>query len=210
MSELRTKYQETIAWAQEIGMSQIGASGLGPAFHHGAAALQGMSLTTSMDAVKRAADEYNHIAEASAKAGLQQLLHGEFFELSQVDGRLAYQVLLDLLDPNLVKMQFHMQMMPILGDPVMYFNRYPGRFLSMHLQGVDLNAPSPPRPDPGTPLEAIMKQWRTTPQLAVGRDSVDWVKLFAAAKTGGVKNYFVEQDWELTVQSVAYLKTLSI
>jgi len=29
-------------------------------------------------------------------------------------------------------------------------------------------------------------------------------------KTGGVKNYFVEQSWELTRQSVADLKTLKV
>jgi sugar phosphate isomerase/epimerase len=45
---------------------------------------------------------------------------------------------------------------------------------------------------------------------AVGKGSIDWVKTFTAAKTGGVKNYFVEQNWELTQQSVAYLKTLTV
>ena len=45
--------------------------------------------------------------------------------------------------------------------------------------------------------------------VAVGKDSLDWSKIFAAAKTGGVKNYFVEQNWDLTVQSVAYLKALN-
>jgi hypothetical protein len=46
--------------------------------------------------------------------------------------------------------------------------------------------------------------------LAVGKDTVDWPKIFAAAKTGGVKNYFIEQAWDLTVQSAAYLKTLNV
>ncbi len=36
------------------------------------------------------------------------------------------------------------------------------------------------------------------------------MKTFTAAKTGGVKNYFVEQTWELTQKSVAYLKTLEV
>ncbi|HUB33759.1 MAG TPA: hypothetical protein VMA31_12040, partial [Bryobacteraceae bacterium] len=47
-------------------------------------------------------------------------------------------------------------------------------------------------------------------QLAVGQDSLDWKKIFTAAKTGGLTNYFVEQSWDLTVQSVAYLKTLNV
>jgi sugar phosphate isomerase/epimerase len=67
----------------------------------------------------------------------------------------------------------------------MYFTKYPGRFLSMHLQGVAGD---------------------TT--VAVGKDGLDWPGIFKAAKTGGVKNYFIEVSWDLTVPSVAYLKTL--
>ena len=37
-----------------------------------------------------------------------------------------------------------------------------------------------------------------------------WVKTFTAAKVGGVRNYFVEQSWELTQPSVAYLKNLKV
>jgi len=101
----------------------------------------------------------------------------------------------------------------------MYFTKYPGRFVSMHLQGVDLNPPAPPAasadpPAPGAPTGGQAARGgrggRGGPQVAVGKDSLDWAKIFAAAKTGGVKNYFVEQNWDLTVQSVAYLKTLNV
>ena len=44
----------------------------------------------------------------------------------------------------------------------------------------------------------------------MGEGSIDWVKTFNAARTGGVENYFVEQSWELTKRSVAYLKTLKV
>ena len=43
-----------------------------------------------MEVVKRAAEEYNGIAEAAAKAGIQQFLHDERFEMSKVDGRLTF------------------------------------------------------------------------------------------------------------------------
>ena len=46
--------------------------------------------------------------------------------------------------------------------------------------------------------------------LAVGEDTVDWPKVFTAAKIGGLKNYFIEQSWELTVKSAAYLKALNV
>ena len=46
--------------------------------------------------------------------------------------------------------------------------------------------------------------------MAVGEDSVDWPAVFTAAKIGGLKNYFIEQTWELTQKSAAYLKTLTV
>ncbi len=189
LEELRHRQEQSIAWAHDIGMTQMGTASLDGKVENG---------VTTMDIVKRLAEEYNKIGERAAKAGMQQFLHDERFEMSKVDGRLTYEVLLELLDPNLVMMQFQMSAMRVVGDPVMYFTKYPGRFISMHLQGVDLNAPLPGRGQHGAP------------QVAVGKDSLDWPKIFEAAKTGGVKNYFVEQSWELTVAGVAYLKTLNV
>lgn len=188
LSELRNKQQESIAWAHEIGMTQMGTASLNGHVENG---------TTTMDEVKRAADEYNRIAAEAANAGIQQFLHDERFEMSKVEGRVVYAVLLERLDPKLVKMQFQMSAMPAVGDVVMYFTKYPGRFLSMHLQGVEKSAPG-----------SAGSRGARTPGVAVGKDGLDWPGIFAAARTGGVKNYFVEQSWDLTVQSVAYLKTL--
>jgi len=199
LRELRTRQEQAIAWAKDIGMTQMGTASLNGQVQNGA---------TTMEIVKRAADEYNRIGETAAKAGIQQFLHDENFEMARVDGRLVYEVLLELLDPKLVKMQFQMSAMRVVGDPVMYFTKYPGRFVSIHLQGVNLN---PPEAAPGGEQGARGgRGGRGGPQLAVGKDSVDWAKVFAAAKTGGVKNYFVEQNWDLTIQSVAYLKTLNV
>jgi hypothetical protein len=75
----------------------------------------------TMDSIRKAADEYNKIGGEAAKAGLQQVLHDEGFEMSKVEGedRVTYQVLLELLDPQLVKMQFQMSAMRVVGDPVL-------------------------------------------------------------------------------------------
>ena len=183
MEEMRTDQQRMIAWAKDIGMTQMGVATLADGPKDG---------KTTMDAVKRAADEYNRIGETAAAAGIVQFLHDEQFEAAHADGRLVYEVLIERLEPKYVKLQYQMSAMPQVGDVVGYFTKYPGRFISMHLQGVDLKAANP------------------RAQLAVGKDGVDWAKVFAAAKTGGVQNYFVEQSWDLTVQSVAYLKTLNV
>jgi sugar phosphate isomerase/epimerase len=196
MGELRKSQEKSIEWAKQIGITQMITASLGDG--------NGGSNPT-LDQVKRAAEEYNRIAAVAAKAGLQQGLHNEGFELSKVDGKRTYDLLFDLLDPKLVKFQFQMSTITEGFIAAEYFLMYPGRFFSMHLQDVDMNTPAP-SPE-GAPAR---RRGGRHPQVALGQGSIDWVKTFTAAKVGGVKNYFVEQTWELTQQSVAYLKTLNV
>ena len=179
MNELRKRQSESLAWAQDVGITQIITATLGA------------GNNPTMDDVKKAADEYNKIAAVTAKAGLQQGLHNEGFELSEVGGRRTYDILFELLDPSLVKFQFQMSTITKGFVAAEYFTKYAGRFFSMHVQDVDMKA-NPPA------------------QTSVGKGSIDWVKTFQAAKAAGVKNYFVEQNMELTKASVAYLKTLTV
>jgi len=186
LDELRNNQPKCIEWAKEVGVTQMLTNSLGDG--------NGDDHPT-MDQVKKAADEYNGIAAVAAKAGVQQALHNEGFEVSMVEGKRTYDLLFDLLDPKLVKYQFQMSTINSGLVGAEYFQKYPGRFISMHVQDVDMNAP--------------LRDGRR-PQVAAGKGSIDWAKTFRAAKTGGIKNYFVEQNWELTQQSVAYLKALLV
>jgi sugar phosphate isomerase/epimerase len=177
MKELRQTQEASIAWAKQVGITQMLTATLGG------------GNNPTMDDVKKAADEYNRIAAVAAKAGIQQGLHNEGFEVSMVDGRRTYDVLFELLDPKLVKFQFQMSTIRNGFDAAEYFTKYPGRFISMHLQ--DWNA-------------------ETKTAAAVGKGSIDWKRVFTAAKVGGVKNYFVEQNMEMTKEGVAFLKTLKV
>jgi sugar phosphate isomerase/epimerase len=177
MQELRSAQAKSIDWAHEVGITQMVTATLGA------------GNTPTLDAVKKAADEYNQIAAIAAKAGIQQGLHNEGFELSEVNGRRTYDLLFELLDPTLVKFQFQMSTITRGFIAAEYFTKYPGRFNSMHLQDVDMHA-TPPT------------------QTAIGKGSIDWTKTFEAAKTGGVKSYYVEQTMDLTKEGVAFLKTL--
>jgi hypothetical protein len=49
-------------------------------------------------------------------------------------------------------------------------------------------------------------------QVPIGsaKDSLDWKKIFTAAKIGGIQNYFVEMNYDLMKASVPYLKTLQV
>ena len=177
IEELRANQEDRIAWAKDLGLTQM----LVPT-------LNGPKKPT-MDDVKRAADEYNKMAEKSAQAGIQQGLHNEDFELSMVDGKRTYDLLFDLLDPKLVKFQFQVSTISRGYAAAEYFTRYPGRFISMHVQGW------------------LAQEKKIMP---VGQDSLDWNKIFSAAKTAGIKNYFVEMNLDLMKASVPYLRTLQV
>lgn len=177
MSELRRDMPGRVAWAKEMGLTQMMVPSLdGP-------------KNPTMEDVKRLADEYNKLAEESAKAGIQQGLHNEDFEMTTVDGKRTYDILFGLLDPQLVKFQFQVSTISRGYDAAEYFNKYPGRFISMHVQG-----------------------WSAKTQkiTAVGKGTLDWKKIFTAAKTGGIKNYFVEMELPLMRQSVPYLHWLNV
>jgi sugar phosphate isomerase/epimerase len=177
MDELRKNQDDRIAWAKDAGLTQMLVASLdGP-------------KNPTMDDVKRAADEYNKMGERAAQAGIQQGLHNENFELSKVNGKRTYDVLFELLDPKLVKFQFQVSTISEGYDAAEYLTRYPGRFVSMHVQGWDA---------------------ATKKIVPVGKGTLDWTKIFSAAKTGGIKNYFVEMKLEMMKASVPYLRSLKV
>ncbi len=198
MAELRKSQGKSIEWAHEVGITQMVTATLGDG--------NGGSSPT-LEQVQRAAEEYNRIAAAAARAGMQQGLHNEGFELSMVEGQRTYDRLFDLLDPKLVQFQFQMSTITAGLVGAEYLQKYPGRINSLHLQDVDMNAPVP---EPAAGSGTAGKRGGRRPQVAVGRGTIDWVKTFQAAKKCGVKSYYVEQNWELTEQSVAWLKTLKV
>src|SRR6267143_2084821 len=177
IKELRNDQDGRIAWAKDVGLTQM----LVPT-------LEGPKKPT-MDDVKREADEYNKMGERSAKAGIQQGLHNEDFECTSVDGKRTYDVLMELLDPKLVKFQFQVSTISRGYDAAEYLTKYPGRFISMHVQGWSA---------------------KTKKVMPVGQDSLDWKKIFAAAKTGGIQNYFVEMKLEMMRASVPYLRDMKV
>ena len=177
IDELRKDQPASIAWAKAIGLTQMLVPSLsGP-------------KNPTLDDVKRIADEYNKMGELAAKSGVQQGLHNEGFELSHVNGKRTYDLLLELLDPKLVKFQFQVSTIADGYDAAEYLTKFPTRFISMHVQGWDL---------------------KKNTYAVVGQDSLDWKKIFSAAKSANIKNYFVEMHLDLMRASVPYLRNLQV
>ena len=120
---------------------------------------------------------------------MQAGFHNHDGEFKQIDGMLIYDKLMSELDPQLVKMQFQVAVGRLGFDAPTLFQKYSGRFISLHLQD-------------WSPADKKM-----TP---IGKGSVDWKKLFASAKKAGVKNYFVEVEPALMKESYTYLHELKV
>jgi sugar phosphate isomerase/epimerase len=177
IDELRKNQDDRIAWAKDVGLTQMLVPSLGGPKH------------PTLDDVKRAADEYNRMGERAASAGIVQGLHNEDFELTKVDGKWTYDLLFQLLDPKFVKFQFQVSTISDGYDAAEYFTKYPGRFISMHVQGWSA---------------------KTRKIVPVGQGTLDWNRIFTAAKTGGIQNYFVEMDLPMMKASVPYLRHLQV
>ncbi len=122
IDELRKDQERSIAWAKDVGLTQMIVPSLdGP-------------KNPTRDDVKKTADEYNRMGERAAKAGIIQGLHNEDFELTQIDGERTYDLLFNYFDPKLVKFQFQVSTIADGYDAAQYFTKYPGRFISMHVQ----------------------------------------------------------------------------
>ena len=170
--ELKDSLDERIAFAKDLGLKQMVCSTFG------------LPRDAKMADWMKAAETLNQIGEKTAKAGLQTGFHNHDFEFHEIDGALIYDQLMGKLDPKLVKMQFQVSVISLGYEAAKFMRKYPGRFLSAHLQ-----------------------DWSPTEKktVAVGSGVVDWKDLFAAAKTGGIRNFFVELNIDMLPASYAYL-----
>ena len=175
--ELKDNLDERIAWSKELGLKQM------------VLATFGVKPEAGMSEWVSACEDLNKIAEKVEKAGMQTGFHNHNFEFKEIDGVLVYDKLMQTLDPKLVKMQFQVSVISLGFEAATYMTKYPGRFISMHLQD-------------WSPSEKK--------QVAVGQGTVDWKKTFAAAKTGGIKNYFVELNMDMLKASSTYLHDLKV
>lgn len=152
---------ERIEFAGQLGLKHMVCSG-------------GLMAKTA-DEVKKRCQQMNHFGELVRKGGMVAGYHnhnGEFD--SKLDGRPQYDLMLEHLDPSLVKMQFQVAAITSGYKAQDYFRKFPGRFISAHLQDYDPNDHQK--------------------EVVMGTGIVDWKDFFAAAKVGGLKYIFVEME----------------
>ena len=146
----------------------------------------GLSKTATIAEWQSAVDKLNTAAEKIRAAGMQTGYHNHEGEFATVDGKLIYDIIMARFDSKLVKMQFQTEVINLGYKASTYFTKYPGRFISSHLS-----------------------DWTADKkEVPIGQGIIDWKEFFRDAKTGGVKNFFVEMDFSNFKDSAKYVKGL--
>ena len=193
-TELRDNLSRAIAWSRDLGLEQI----MVPTIK---SATPGVPVTGTLEEAKVLVGQFHKMAQEITKAGMRAGAHNEAFDLVKLpDGKFIYDHVIEMTDPKLIGFQFQMSTYNVGMIAADYFKKYPGRFFSMHVQDLDLTTKNPPNPQTG--------RGGGHPQAAVGKGGLNWAATWAAARTGGVKNFFVEQSMELTKESVPALKAM--
>ena len=129
----------------------------------------------TLDEIQKSIEVFQKTGEAAKKAGIGFAYHNHATEFDPVEGgKTPYELILSQTDKDLVKMELDLAWATKAGkDPVALFNEQPGRFPLWHVKDI--------KDDRKTITE-------------VGNGIVDFKAAFAAAKTAGLKYFFVEQD----------------
>ncbi len=161
LPELENDWDATLQFAATVGHHYLVVPWIDPADR------------VSADTYRRVVDRFNVVAERVGAAGMTFGYHNHDFEFEFVDGRLAYDIILEQADPKLV--QFELDLFWITkggSDPFTYFRAFPGRFPMVHV-----------------------KDMASDGSMAdVGAGQIDFASIFAESVRAGIKHYFVEHD----------------
>jgi sugar phosphate isomerase/epimerase len=192
--ELDDKFQSGIEFSKTVGMSYIICPWIPE------------DVRKSPDIWKQASEKFNKCGEQTKKAGMQFGYHNHWFEFLPIDGKLPYDELLKDCDASLVKMEMDLcWIIAAGGEPVKYFEKYPGRFPLVHVKDL--------KTKPNVTSGGAQNYGDTVDLTEVGSGIIDWKKIFAHSQQAGIKHYIVEHDHpkqpiESITKSYEYLSNL--
>ena len=154
---------------------------------------------------RAAARVFNKAGAALAKHGFKFYYHNHGYEFQPYEQGTLFDLLASETDPKTVFFQMDVLWTVLPGqDPVKLLDKYPGRWLLMHLK--DLKK--------GVPTGSLSGGTALTNDVALGTGQVQWPALFRAAHQAGIKYYFIEDESPAVLQqlprSLRFLKSLEV
>ena len=196
LGQLKTQFDQLIEYGQALGLEYIICSWAG--VHRDPTRTGDLNL----DDWRYVADQFNEIGRKVKGAGMTFGYHNHIVEFGRENGVVFFDELLKRTDPKLVEFEMDCGWVTVGGgDPVAYLHKYPNRISMLHLKDFKKAAKPFSPTAPPVPTE-------------LGRGSIDYGPIFAAAKKGTIKHYFVEQEafdvpWEESLKIDAdYLRKL--
>jgi len=183
MTQLNPKLDEIIQFCKDLGLNYIVCAA--PMLKDPSrvkdpgsrAAREAMTL----DDWRWNAEQFNRIGERVHAAGMKFAYHNHTPEFRSENGVMFYDELLRLTDPSKVAMELDCGWAIVAGqNPVDLLTRYPARISMLHVKDFKITALTSPSNAP--------------PSTELGRGTIDYHPIFAAAKKAHIEHAFVEQE----------------
>lgn len=157
----------------------------------------------TIEDAKKGVSVFNSAGEVLAKNGLALGYHAHGYEFRPYEGGTLFDYMAKNMDPKFANFQMDVFWIKQSGtDPVALLNKYPNRFISMHLKDRLKGMP-----DSNNGRADVEKA-----NVVLGTGDVNIEAIVRAGNKAGIKHYFIEDEssrqWEQVPQSIAFLKTI--
>ncbi|HWA34120.1 MAG TPA: sugar phosphate isomerase/epimerase [Cyclobacteriaceae bacterium] len=156
----------------------------------------------TIDDAKKGVAVFNSAGEVLKKNGLALAYHAHGYEFRPYENGTLFDYLAKNFNPKFANFQMDVFWVNQSGtNPVALLNKYPDRFISMHLK--DRLKGTPNSNNGKADVES---------NVVLGTGDVGIEAIVKAGRKAGIKHFFIEDEgsrqWEQVPQSVAYLKTI--
>lgn len=157
----------------------------------------------TIDDAKKGVEVFNKAGEVMSSNGLALGYHAHGYEFRPYENGTLFDYIARNLNPRFANFQMDVFWIKQSGtDPVALLNKYPDRFISMHLKDRLKGMP-----DSNNGRADVEKA-----NVVLGTGDVGIEAIVKAGLKAGIKHYFIEDEssrqWDQVPQSAAYLKTL--
>jgi len=162
LAQITDNLSQTLDIMAEIGHEYVVLAYLSPEQRKG-----------GLDGYKRYAELFSEVGIATKKMGMQFGYHNHAFEFEAIDGVKPYDLLLQQVDSDLMKMTMDLFWINKAGhDPLDYFAKHPGRFAQCHVKDMDAAGN----------------------MVDVGAGIIDFAAIFLQREIAGFEHFYVEHD----------------